>query len=189
MKKYKFVVILLLISFLLVGCKNKEENNNINDNTPVEEKTNKNIVSYKGFDYELPEGVTLTDDVDKQFTLTKKEEWVAYVEIFHDKNHNLAGKPDRYFEALKAYHYNVDPSTVLEVNGTKLNCYNRHGEVNSIICTANYIGNFSYQIDYFDKSNDFLTDGLKEVVDIMNKSTYRYDDHTVFYYPLVDFLD
>lgn len=137
--------------------------------------------SYKGFDLEIPTNVKFKE-IDNYFFLLEHPNWKSEVQIYHDRHNLIIDNPNIFGNVLKEMKYNVSDPQKMTMDGVDFNVYKRYGTTRSVICTANFIGNFVYELDFYPQSNNFNISDIITTIEVMKKATYRYDDHTIFYY-------
>lgn len=175
-KKKLILILIMVICLVSTGCKKKQPVDNTSEEV-IEMRTQR----YKGFDLELPSNVDFEEDGDYTFKLIAKD-WTAIVQIFYDKEHLLTKNPDKYYRVMKNMLYDVEEPRNVTIGGKNLIAYNRHGELNSVIYISDFIGNFDYEVMFYNKDNDFSSNNVDKVLQILDKTRYRIEDHEVFYY-------
>ena len=182
MKKNKVLLLIIVINIIIITIlviKYYKYTKQKTDQTTYK-------ISYKHFEFDIPQNVTFSED-DKYTFVLETSDWKAYVEIIHDNEKRLINDAEMYYNSLKKNYksYNLGQVKKEMINNKMFNICTRYGNSNNIVGAigiTDFHGNFIYQIDFIALNNNFSKSAMKPVIEIMNNSKYKNDSDEIYYY-------
>ena len=141
--------------------------------------------TYRKFTYDVPEDIDFSIVSEYRFML-KSDSYEALVMPFVADTDEDDTPIETYvndFETyLHNYGINVSPLITIEVNDHTVYTYNKSMDRNSVLCYYHTFSPFYYEIELFNNNEEYDTDALEEIINILETAYYDSENSEKFEY-------